>query len=99
MSKTDDIAGYKALDHKVINEKSADCMLEIVRSDSPNKDEELFCYIKNKFTRDELAYMACIHIGLRVKQHLEDSPETIGIIKMLRDADKRIKEIKDEKSN
>ena len=95
MSKEKDIAAYKALDHKVMNEKAADCMLEIVRAESPDKDEELFCYVKNKFTHNELAYIACIQIGLRVKKSLEDNPEIIGVIKMLRDADAAVKKHKE----
>ena len=79
---------YDSLDIEGIQTKLSELMLEIGRrSGDKDADTTLFHHVKEKFTTDEMAYVVCVHVGLKLKDILEKDPKVKAMIQMMRHFD------------
>jgi len=84
---------FEGLDEKVIGS-----MLVLARIEEHvvNGEEEFFKHVKESFTHDELAYLAAVHIGEKLKSLLLRSPDATNLVVLLRQADALAKRMNEE---
>lgn len=61
---------YNNIDFKSMNERVVISMMEIVQLPSPDEAHTLFHKVLERFTKDELAFLACTHIAESFKDIL-----------------------------
>lgn len=88
MSNEENKTGYKSLDCDSLNEKITGTMLVIsMKSREEDAAEQVFNHIKESYSVDELAFIASIHIGEKVKNALQENPRLVELVNMMRHLD------------
>ena len=84
---------FEGLDEKVIGS-----MLVLARIEDfkPGGEEEFFNHVKESYTHDEIAYLAAVHIGEKLKSLLTRSPDAASLVVLLRQADALAKRMNEE---
>jgi len=89
---------YNALDFEGIQDKSSQILIEIVsQPDIKAAAIDIYHKVKETFTYNELVYMTCCHVGVQLEAALKN-PQFKHMVVMMREAQKRIKEIEDEEN-
>jgi hypothetical protein len=83
MSKEENRKRFDNLDQVVLHDKLAEAMVDLIKNADQKDGFATFDYILKNFTKDEMAFISCVHVAERVALALQGEDTSIQAIAKL----------------